>query len=116
MVRLAVRCLVVLSAMIGVVLAGPDSGYFKLQVMHSGKCLTVINDGSVAQESCTENGQFWKARFRDTKRNWHYWEIRSASYGGGLCLDLPGFNRNKSAPIHARECNNENHQQWRTRA
>lgn len=98
------------------VLVGPDPGNFKLQAIHSDKCLTVINDRRVVQESCTENGQFWKVRFRDTKRGWHYWEIRSASYGGGLCLDLSGFNREKGAPLQAWECNNGNNQQWRTRA
>lgn len=99
-------------------LAGVDPGTFKIQALHSGKCMTVINDKRVVQITCADSTQFWRFRWRDTKRGWNYWEIRNTAYGGGLCLDLPEYNHDVGTPLQARECNhadNANNQQWRTR-
>lgn len=98
------------------VLAGVDPGTFKIQALHSGKCMTVTNDKRIVQVTCADSTQFWRFRWRDTKRSWHYWEIRNTAYGGGFCLDLPGYNHDVGTPLQARECNYANNQQWRTRA
>ena len=98
-------------------LAGVDPGTFKIQAVHSGKCMTVTDDKSVVQLTCADSTQFWRFRWRDTKRNWNYWEIRNTAYGGGLCLELPGYHHDVGTPLQARECNhtdNANNQQWRT--
>jgi hypothetical protein len=99
--------------------AGIDPGTFKIQALRSGKCMTVTNDKRIVQVTRADSTQFWRFRWRDTKRGWNYWEIRNTAYGGGLCLDLPEYNHDVGTPLQARECNhtdNANNQQWRTRA
>lgn len=95
--------------------AGVDPGTFQLRAIHSGKCMTAVNDRRVVQINCTDSRQFWRFRPRDAKRGWQYWEIRNTAYGGGLCLELPDYNRDEGTPLKVSECSYKNNQQWRTR-
>lgn len=101
-------------------ISGVDPGTFKIQALHSGKCMTVTDDKRVVQVTCVDSTQFWRFRWRDAKRGWNYWEIRNTAYGGGFCLDLPEYSHAAGTPLQARECkynanNIANNQQWRTR-
>jgi hypothetical protein len=117
-----------LQAMLGLLLAAPtvalaanpasaeDIGFYKIQAMHSGKCVTPwgnTTDGSpVIQISCDQGASsFWHFLRYGWVDGMPVYEIQSA-WEPGTCLDLTANNVDNGTFVQLWTCNGGPQQKW----